>query len=138
MTSLVGRRRASLACLEDRSSRPHRSPARVPTVEEARICELRRGTGWSPRRRAVEVGRPHSAVHRVLWRGGCSRREPAERPPIVRYEWPCPDQLLHMDVKRWGKFEAPGHAVTGDRARRSPFQRPAWPLRDASLASRSG
>jgi hypothetical protein len=60
----------------------------------------------------------------VLRRGGCSRREPAERPPIVRYEWPCPGNLLHMDVKRFGKFEAPGHALTGDRTRRS--RRAGW------------
>ena len=116
--------RASLACLEERSSRPHRSPARVPAEEEQRICELRRRTGWSPRTIAVEVGRPHSTVHQVLRRGGCSRREPPERPPVIRYEWPCPGQLLHMDVKRFGKFTEPGHAITGDRTQRS--RRVGW------------
>jgi transposase InsO family protein len=116
--------RDSLACLTERSSRPHRSPARLPEAEERRICELRRRTGWSPRRIAVEVGRPHSTVHQVLRRGGCSRPAPSERPPIIRYEWPCPGNLLHMDVKRFGKFEAPGHALTGDRAQRS--RRVGW------------
>jgi transposase InsO family protein len=116
--------RASLACLEERSSRPLRSPSRLAADEERRICELRRRTGWSPRRLAVEVGRPHSTVHRVLRRGGCSRREPSERPPVVRYQWPCPGQLLHMDIKRFGRFEQPGHAVTGDRAKRS--RRVGW------------
>jgi transposase InsO family protein len=111
--------RQSLACLGERSSRPHRSPARLPVEEETRICELRRRTGWSPRRIADEVGRPHSTVHQVLRRGGCSRREPAERPAIIRYEWPCPGQLLHMDIKRFGCFEQPGHALTGDRGSRS-------------------
>ena len=115
---------ASLACLAERSSRPHRSPARVPAEEEARICELRTRTGWSPRTIAVEVGRPHSTVHQVLRRGGCSRRPLAERPPVIRYEWPCPGNLLHMDVKRFGRFERPGHALTGDRARRS--RRVGW------------
>ena len=111
--------RESLACLADCSSRPQRSPARVPADEERRICELRGRTGWSPRRIADEVGRPHSTVHQVLRRGGCSRRDPAERPPIIRYQWPCPGQLLHMDTKRFGRFQAPGHAVTGDRTRRA-------------------
>ena len=115
---------ASLACLAERSSRPHHSPGRVAAEEEARICELRRRTGWSPRTIAVEVGRPHSTVHQVLRRGGCSRRDPAERPPVIRYEWPCPGQLLHMDVKRFGRFEAPGHALTGDRTKRS--RRVGW------------
>ncbi len=118
--------RMSLACLQERSSRPQRSPERVPADEEARICELRRRTGWSPRRLAdePEVARPHSTVHQVLRRGGCSRPEPSERPPIIRYEWPCPGNLLHMDVKRFGKFTEPGHAVTGDRTKRS--RRVGW------------
>ena len=116
--------RTSLVCLEDRSSRPRRSPNRVPAAEEQRICELRRRTGWSPRTIAVEVGRPHSTVHAVLRRGGCSRRPPAERPPVMRYQWPCPGQLLHMDTKRFGKFQAPGHAVTGTRSQRS--RRVGW------------
>jgi transposase InsO family protein len=116
--------RESLVCLQERPSRPHRSPARVPAAEERRICELRRRTGWSPRRLADEVGRPHSTVHRVLRRRGCSRPQPAERPPVIRYEWPCPGQLLHMDTKRFGRFQAPGHALTGDRTRRS--RRVGW------------
>jgi transposase InsO family protein len=37
----------------------------------------------------------------------------------VRYEWPCPGDLLHMDVKRYPRFRRPGHAVTGDRRRTS-------------------
>jgi transposase InsO family protein len=116
--------RGSLECLTDRSSRPHRSPGRVPGDEEARICELRRRTGWSPRTIAVEVGRPHSTVHQVLRRGGCSRPEPSARPPVIRYEWPCPGQLLHEDIKKLGKFEQPGHKVTGDRTQRS--RRVGW------------
>jgi transposase InsO family protein len=115
----VGRR--TLACLEDRPSRPRTSPNQVPADEAARICERRRRTGWSPRRLADEsdIARPHSTIHRVLRRGGCSRRPRPRRPAVVRYEWPCPGNLLHMDVKKLGRFEAPGHALTGDRSRRS-------------------
>jgi transposase InsO family protein len=118
--------RASLACLAERSSRPHRSPGRVPAEEEARICELRERTGWSPRRLADEpdIARSHSTVHRVLQRAGRSRRAAPERPAVIRYEWPCPGQLLHMDTKKFGKFTEPGHAVTGDRTKRS--RRVGW------------
>jgi Integrase core domain/leucine-zipper of insertion element IS481 len=118
--------RQSLACLEDRPSRPHTSPGQVPAHEAARICARRGRTGWSPRRLADEsdIARPHSTVHQVLRRGGCSRLPRPERPAIVRYEWPCPGNLLHMDVKRFGKFTEPGHALTGDRIVRS--RRVGW------------
>jgi transposase InsO family protein len=118
--------RESLVCLAERSSRPRCSPSQVPAAEAAMICELRERTGWSPRRLADEAGvaRPHSTVHQVLRRAGCSRLPVAERPAVVRYEWPCPGNLLHMDVKKFGKFTQPGHAVTGDRTRRS--KRVGW------------
>lgn len=116
----------SLVCLADRSSRPHHSPGVVPETEASRICRLRQKTGWSPRRIADEPGitRAHSTVHRVLARAGISRRPRAERPQVIRYEWPCPGDLLHMDTKRLGRFTTPGHAVTGDRTRRS--RRVGW------------
>jgi transposase InsO family protein len=118
--------RRSLSCLADRSSRPGRSPAQVPEEEARLICERREQTGWSPRRLADEpdIKRPHSTVHRVLRRGGCSRRPRPEPPAVIRYEWPCPGNLLHMDVKKLGRFEEPGHALTGDRRRRS--RRVGW------------
>ena len=116
--------RRSLACLQERSSRPRRSPTQVSAEEERRICALRRQTGWSPRRLADELGRPHSTVHRVLQRGGCSRQPRPERPAVIRYEWPCPGNLLHMDTKKLGKFDQPGHALTGDRTHRS--RRVGW------------
>jgi hypothetical protein len=37
------------------------------------------------------------------------------REPANRYEWPCPGDLLHMEVSRYARFVKPGHAVTGDR-----------------------
>jgi len=113
--------RRTRACLEDRSSLPRTSPTQVPAGEAERICGRRRRTGWSPRRLADEpdIARPHSTVHQLLCRGGCSRRPRPKRPAVVRYEWPCPGNLLHMDVKKLGRFEAPGHALTGDHSRRS-------------------
>jgi len=116
-----GRERGTLACLRDRPSRPHTSPNQVPDDEAARICERRERTGWSPRRLADEpdIARAHSTIHQVLRRGGCSRRPRPERPAVVRYEWPCPGNLLHMDVKKLSRFAAPGHALTADRTQRS-------------------
>ena len=108
--------RATLACLGDRSSRPRHSPRELAAEEQRRICEVRENTGWGPRLIAGAVGRPHSTVSRTLERGGCSRRPRPAREPANRYEWPCPGDLLHMDIKRYARFEVPGHAVTGDRS----------------------
>ncbi len=105
--------RASGAWALDRSSRPHRSPNRTPEELEVRVCEARRHTGWGPRLISGVTGVPHSTVHRVLRRHGCSRPEPAPREPAIRYEWPCPGDLLHIDVKTYARFEEPGHALLG-------------------------
>jgi transposase InsO family protein len=99
----------------DRSSRPHRSPRRTATEIEARVCATRERTGWGPRLIAGETGVAHSTVHAILRRHGCSRAPRPAREDVIRYEWPCPGDLLHMDVKRYPRFRRPGHAVTGDR-----------------------
>lgn len=89
--------RQDLSCLKDRSSRPHRSPCILAAADQERICDVRRHTGWGPRLIAGVVGRPHSTVHRALLRHGLSRPPRRAREQVVRYEWPCPGDLLHMD-----------------------------------------
>ncbi len=103
--------------LRDRSIRPHHSPRMLCPEAQERICEVRRHTGWGPRLIAGVVGRPHSTVHATLRRHGISRRPRPKREEVRRYEWPCPGDLLHMDTKRYSRFDRPGHAVTGDRHR---------------------
>jgi hypothetical protein len=41
-------------------------------------------------------------------------------PPPVRYERERPAELLHVDVKRLGRFDRPGHRVTRQRSYGSP------------------
>jgi len=103
------------AWARDRSSRPLRSPARTAADVEARVLAVRERTGWGPRLIAGETGVAHSTVHAILKRHGRSRTPRPERDAFRRYEWPCPGDLLHMDVKRYPRFRRPGHAVTGDR-----------------------
>jgi transposase InsO family protein len=118
--------RATLSCLFDRSSRPHRSPRRLPPELEAAICECRRRTGWGPRLVAGATGFAHSTVSKVLKRAGISRPARLAKEPANRYEWPCPGDLLHMDTSRYARFLRPGHRVTGDRSQRSRnWMRPA-------------
>jgi transposase InsO family protein len=108
--------RRSLSCLFDRSSRPHRSPQQLAPELEQAICACRRQTGWGPRLVAGATGFCHSTVWKVLRRAGISRPPQPLREPANRYEWPCPGDLLHMDVSEYARFERPGHRVTGDRS----------------------
>jgi transposase InsO family protein len=109
----------------DRSSRPHRSPARTCAEEEARICQARRRTNLGPGRLAGLVGHPRSTVWAVLHRHGLSRRRRGERQTFKRYEWAQPGALLHMDVKRLARFEVPGHWAMG-RAERHKTRGAGW------------
>jgi len=107
--------RRTLSCLFDRSSRPHRSPRQLaPQLEEA-ICACRRRTGWGPRLVAGATGFAHSTVWKVLRRAGLSQPPRTAREPANRYEWPCPGDLLHLDVSEYVRFKRPGHRMTGDR-----------------------
>ena len=107
--------RASGAWALDASSRPRRCPHQTPPELEQRVCEARERTGWGPRLLVSETGVAHSTISAILKRRGLSRAARAPRADVVRYEWPCPGDLLHMDVKRYPRFRRPGHAVTGDR-----------------------
>ena len=111
--------RRSLVCLQDRSSRPRRMPPLLPAAAQRRICAARRRTGWDPRLLTLQVGHPHWTISKVLRRHGLSRPPRPAREPERRYEWPCPDELLHTDVCRSARFKRPGHAVTGDHSQRS-------------------
>jgi len=103
------------AGLQDRSSRPHRlyrptEPARVEQIEA-----LRRQR-WTGEAIAREVGVSAATVSRVLRRLGLNKLsalEPAQ--PVRRYERERPGELIHIDIKKLGRFAAQGHRVTGDR-----------------------
>jgi transposase InsO family protein len=121
--------RQTLACLFDRSSRPRRSPRRLAPELEQAICACRRETGWGPRLIAGATGFAHSTVSKVLKRAGISRPVTRPKEPANTYEWPCPGDLLHMDVSRYARFLRPRHRVTGDRSQR---------LRGRSVETRVG
>jgi transposase InsO family protein len=103
----------------DRSSRPHRSPNRTSAEIETQVCAERERTGWGPRLIAGRTGLAHSTVHAILKRHGCSRPARKPREQFVRYEWPCPGDLLHMDIKRYRRFRRPGHPFITDERQTS-------------------
>ncbi|HYC63788.1 MAG TPA: IS481 family transposase [Reyranellaceae bacterium] len=105
-----------LAGLQDRSSRPHRLHRPTPQATVDRIEALRRQrlTGKAI---ASEVGVSPATVSRVLKRLGLNRLsalEPAE--PVRRYQRERPGELLHLDIKKLGRFSTPGHRARGKRS----------------------
>lgn len=99
------------AGLEDRSSRPHRSPTRTPARIEARVCRLRRSKRWGPELISLHTGIPSSTVHKILVRHGLNRLVWIDRPTgrvIRRYERAHPGELIHLDIKKVGKIPPGG------------------------------
>lgn len=106
------------AGLLDRSSRPHRSPTQVPRGWQDLIVELRR-LRMTAKAIAARLKIPRSTVARVLSRAGIGRLKYLDPPTaFTRYEWKRPGDLVHVDVKKLGKFKATGHRVTGVRNHR--------------------
>jgi transposase InsO family protein len=115
-----------LAGLQDRSSRPHR--LRQPTAPEVieRIESLRRQR-LPGKEIAATVGVSAATVSRVLKRLGLSKLsalEPAE--PPRRYERERPGEMIHIDIKKLGKFNQIGHRITGDRKGQSNSRGVGW------------
>jgi transposase InsO family protein len=99
--------------MTDRSSVPRTIPHRTSAETVAVIEDLRR-CRWTSTRIAAELGLPCSTVCAVLVRLGLhrlSRLEPPE--PPNRYCRRHPGELIHIDIKKLGRFDRPGHRVTG-------------------------
>ena len=108
------------AGLVDRSSRPRCSPHAVPGATVSRIIALRR-LRWTGAQIAAAVGVAPATVSRVLRRQGLARLEALDpAPPVRRYEHPHPGDMLHLDIKKLGRFRRAGHRVTRDRSSSSP------------------
>jgi hypothetical protein len=105
------------AGLADRSSRPQRSPRRLPVEREQAILAYRVG----PHRIGWALGEAHSTVHAVLRRYQVPRLWELDRPTgqVVRYQRQRPGELVHLDVKKQGRIpDGGGHRVHGrQRAR---------------------
>ena len=105
--------------LKDRSSRPRRLYQPTPQAIVEKVEALRR-LRWTGKQIAAEVGVSPATVSRILRRLGLNRLaalEPAE--PVRRYEREHPGELIHIDIKKLGRFELVGHRITGDRQNKS-------------------
>jgi len=119
-------RAEGVAGLQDRSSRPATSPARTAADIETRVVALRRERRIY-HRIAAEVGVSRATVGRILVRHGLNRwrdLEPAD--PVRRYERAKPGELIHLDIKKLGRFNKIGHRITKDRHGQSNSRGVGW------------
>ena len=100
--------------LEDRSSRPHRSPTRTSSEIEQRVVTARVELRVGPDRLADHLGVPARTISRILRRhqvpylfecdpltGEVIR---ASKQTATRYERATPGELIHIDVKKIGRI----------------------------------
>ena len=102
------------AGLEDRSSRPHRSPNRTPDEVEHQVVAARRELRVGPDRLADELGIPARTISRILRRHQVpylAECDPltgevirASKQTTTRYERDTPGELIHIDVKKIGRI----------------------------------
>lgn len=89
--------------LQDRSSRPHRSPNKTIARKCKQVLELRRKRRWGADRIAHKTRLAPSTVQGILNAAGVGRLDSgdrATREPIVRYQRDRPGELIHVDVKK--------------------------------------
>ena len=109
-------RSEGLGGLLDRTSRPRQCPHQTSDQIQARIIALRQER-LTYRQISQLTSVSISTVARVLRRAGLNRLsalDPAQ--PPNRYVYDHPGELLHLDVKKLGRFKRPGHRVTGNRS----------------------
>ena len=114
------------AGLDDRSSRPHATPNAIPTdvIEQIIALRRRRITG---KQIAATLALSSATVSRVLRKARLSRMRDLDPPePVRRYERAHPGELIHIDIKKLGRFERVGHRITGDRHGQSNSRGIGW------------
>jgi transposase InsO family protein len=94
----------SVAALEDRSRRPHRSPRRTTEETTARVLALRDEFGWGGAKLACVLATDGlrvspRTIDRIIQREGRTRRDAAPAPALRRFERGAPNELWQMDAK---------------------------------------
>jgi transposase InsO family protein len=68
-----------------------------------------------------------ATVSRILRRLGLNRMRDLElAEPVRRYERDHPGDMIHIDIKKLGRFDKVGHRITGDRTGQSNSRGVGW------------
>jgi hypothetical protein len=119
-----------------RTARP--GPCRATPQAVIERIEARRRQRWTGKAIAAEVGVSAVTVSRVLKRQGLNKLsalEPAE--PPRRYEREQPGELVHIDIKKLGRFNRVGHRIAGDSTGQSNSRGVGWEFVPVALADAS-
>jgi transposase InsO family protein len=112
--------------LADRSSRPHRLRAVTPEAVIEQVVALR-CERWTGKQIAKACSVSSATVSRILRRHRLSRMRDIDPPvPVVRYERAEPGEMIHLDIKKLGRFEQIGHRITGDPTSRIKRLKVGW------------
>ncbi len=105
------------AGVQDRSSRPHRSPTRTPQSLVRKIGHLRWKQRLGPVTIGAQLGMPASTVHAVLVRCRLNRLRYIDKRTgeiVRRYEHDHPGSMIHVDVTKFGNIpDGGGHRYVG-------------------------
>jgi transposase InsO family protein len=134
----VGRFRTDgVAGLRDRSSRPHTSPSQTPAATHDAIEAMRRDRRTQAHI-AATLGLSTATVSRLCRARGLSLLAALEpKQPRPRYERDTPGELIHLDIKKLGKFERTGHRITGDRRGQSNSRGVGWEFAHVAIDDHS-
>jgi transposase InsO family protein len=112
--------------LRDRSSRPHSLPSQI-SPDTANAVERSRRERHTQEHIASELGISKASVSRILKRRGLSLLSSLEpQQPRPRYERDKPGEIIHLDIKKLGRFNSIGHRITGRREGRCSSQSAGW------------
>jgi transposase InsO family protein len=106
------------AGLLDRSSAPLTVHNRVPDERVQALACLRR-LRFTGAQIAELLDMAETTVSGILTRIGLGKLGRLGLEPARRYERRRPGELVHIDVKKLGRIQIPGHRVTGNRRQRA-------------------
>jgi transposase InsO family protein len=112
--------------LRDRSSRPLSLPSQIALATADAVESLRRERK-TQEHIASQLGISKASVSRILKRRGLSLLSSLEpQDPRPRYERDKPGEIIHIDIKKLGRFNRTGHRITGRGAGRCSSQSAGW------------